>query len=92
MDHHADVASGREQGRDARAMDEIQLRGARVLVEAERHLELADEHLGDVELLVVQVDVAPGVAVGPELGFDLVVEKVEDLALDADAPTRDVNG
>ena len=92
MDHHAQVASGRQKRRNARTVDEVQLRRARVLVEAERHLELADEHLGEVVLLVVQVDVAPGVAVDPELCFDLVVEEVEDLPVDAEAPARDVNG
>ena len=92
MDHHAQIASGRQQGRNARTVDEVQLGGARVLVEAERHLELADEHLGEVVLLVVQVDVAPGVALDAKLGFDLVVEKVENLAVDAEAAARDVNG
>ena len=59
MHHHADVAAGRE-GRDARAVDEVQVRGTGVLVEAERYLELAGHHLREAVLLVIQIDVAPG--------------------------------
>src|SRR6185503_6847059 len=64
--------------------------GAGVLIQAERQLELADDHLGVVELLVVEEDVAPAVAAANQLALDLEVEEVPDLAGDADAPPRDV--
>ena len=38
--HHANVAARREKRRDARAVDEVQVRGTGVFVEAERTLNL----------------------------------------------------
>ena len=90
MHHYADVAARREEGGDSRAVDEVQVCRTGVLVEAERYLELAGHHLRKPVLLVIQIDVAPGISVGRELSLDLVVEDVEDLALDADAPASDI--
>ena len=55
---------GREVRRGERAEHEIEPARAGVLVEAERDLELAAAHAGDVELLEVAVDVAPRIVVG----------------------------
>ncbi len=91
MNHGAPIASGRKKIGDARTVDEVQIRRARVLVEAERHLELAGLDLREAVLLVVHVDVAPGIPVVANLALNLIVEEVEDFAVDADATSSDID-
>ena len=57
---------------------------AGVLVEAERQLELAAAHAGDVEVLELGVDVAPGIVVSVSSALDLELDGVDDFAGDAD--------
>ena len=90
MDHRALVPARRQQRGNAGAIDKIEVGRAGVLVHAERQLELSDLHFGEAVLLVVHVDVAPRIVVVAELTFDLVVEDVQNLAVDADALAGDV--
>ena len=85
----ADIAAGRQVGRRERSIREVEIRRARVLFEAERQLELAAHDLHGVELLVVHVDVAPGIVL-LQLPLDLEPEEADDHALDADALARQI--
>jgi hypothetical protein len=77
--------------RRERSEHEVELRGARVFIEAEGELELAAAHAHHVVLLEVGVDVAPGVVVA-QLGLDLEFDGVLDLARDADALLPEIDG
>ena len=91
VDHHALVPPGGEEDGRARAVHEVQVRRARSLVHAERQLELAALHLHEIELLVVDVDVPPGVLVVDEIVLNLVVEEIEQFAVDANTIARQVD-
>ena len=93
----ADVAPGREVVGAERAIDEIVVRHAGELVEAERDLELADLHLRVLDVGQVDVDVLPprlrrdaGLDVFlrqlllGELVLDLVLDVLGEVALDAE--------
>ena len=89
VNHHATIPARREHTRGERSVDEVKVRRARVLVQAERQLELAAPHLHEVELLVVGVDVSPGV-LPFEFPIDLECQHASDLAFDPDPPAREV--
>ena len=99
VDHRADVTAGGEIGRDARAVDEIEVRRSRDLFETEWHLELAALDLALAEITEVDEDVAPRAVVHlieaarerrllrveVHLAFDLVLEVLQEEAFGADA-------
>jgi hypothetical protein len=88
--HPADVAARCQDVGRERPVDEVEIRRTRVLVQAERHLELAVLKLRLLELLVVQKHVAPGIFVVADLALDLKVGVVADLSLDADPPPCEI--
>ena len=91
VNHQARVAAGGQESGNAGPIHEVQFRGARILVEAERELEFAALHLSEAELLVVHIDVAPGIVLVPHLTLDLIVGDVENLAVDPDTPARQIS-
>ena len=87
MHRDAAIAARRETRADLRSIDEVEVRRARVLVEAERQLEDAGAYLHRLELAIVEIHVAPFARA------DLVLNLVIDVTyppLDPDAAAGDV--
>src|SRR4051812_37894442 len=98
MRHDADVPRGIKIVGPERSVNEVVVRDAGCLVEAERDLELSHFQLGFLDHLEIEIHVLPlrlrcvpekDVLVGQfllgQLAFDFVVDLLEDGAFDADA-------
>ena len=74
-----------------RAIDEIAVARTRVLVEAERDLELAAADARDGEVLELRPEVAPPFGFRREVPLDLERHGVGDFSLDAEGPLAQVD-
>ena len=91
VDHHAPVARRRNGGRHQRAKGEVEIGRADELFAAEWHLESPTGHFQLAVALPVHEDIAP-LAVGIQVAFDLKVDVLPDLAIDAAAAHAKVVG
>src|SRR4026209_2139838 len=89
MHHDAEIASGRQARRGHRTVDEIKIRGAGILFEAEGELELPALNLDGVELSVVGIHVAPDLT-RSDFCLDLKKQFVRDLPFDAHTAPREI--
>src|SRR5688572_9291183 len=89
MHHHTRVACRRQRADGSRSLDEIESVAAGVALEAERQLESPAAHLKRAIDAHVRVDITPRrvvVIIVLEGAFNLELDAVEQLTVNADAP------